>query len=199
MIRRMRTTAGLFSSVAICLALGLAGCGSDGQVAPPTSALGGGDESLAQVASMSGGAPTVPGQNAQGWGPGCPDRVFSVSAPIDGAVGGIVQLSQCVLTVPPGAFEGTKTITMQCNNAAGLQCQLYPEGLQFARPVQLTMRLLGTPLDGLGTTIYWWDPNAGDGAWVDMNGTYDPKLHTVTADLQHFSLYAAARGGRAGW
>jgi hypothetical protein len=164
--------------------LGLAGCGADSQVAPPTQALGIVDGQWAQVSARPEVAPAVPKQ------------VKSVSVPIDGAIGGVVELGHSSLTIPPGAFEGTQTITMECDNAAGKECRLYPDGLRFSQPVQLTMKLKGAPIDGPDATIFWWDPTAG--AWVDIMGTYDPKGHTVTANLQHFSLYSPGRG-RAGW
>jgi hypothetical protein len=172
---------GFFSLLTVTLVLGLTGCGSDGRVMAPTQA---------QVGAPLGAGPVL--QKDDG------DKLSSVSVVIDGAIGGVVELGRSLLTIPPGAFEGTKTITMVCKNDSGKECQLYPEGLQFARPVQLTIKLNGTMIDGPDATIYWWDPTAG--VWVDMMGTYSASGHAVTADLHHFSIYCAgSRTGRAGW
>jgi hypothetical protein len=198
MTRHARTTVKLLALTAVALVLGLAGCGTDRSVAPPTQAMGIDGGQWAQATAAPGTNPSAKGTgNGNAWGAGERNRDFSVSIPIDGAVGGVVSLGRCTLTLPPGAFEGTQTITMECDDAGGLECRLYPEGLQFSQPVQLTMLLLGAPIDGPGATIYWWDPMAG--SWVDMMGTYNPKGHTVTADLHHFSTYSPGKGGRAGW
>ncbi len=195
MNRRQPTSPNFFVLIVVGLALGLAGCGADGQFAPPTQALGIDDGQSARVTATPEAAPAVQGDHdGYAWGPGGPSRVFSLSCPIDGAVGGVVEFGRCTLTFPPGAFEGTETITIECDNSAFVECRLYPEGLQFSRPVQLAMVLKGHASDGPGATIYWWDPSAR--SWVDLMGAYTPQTHTVTADLQHFSTYSA---GRAGW
>jgi hypothetical protein len=174
---RTPATSRLFVFVAVGLVLGLAGCGADGRLTAPAPGQG---------TVQAGVNPVVQKSDSP--------KVNTISVPIDGAIGGVVAIGHSILTISPGAFVGTKTITMECDNASGKECRLYPEGLQFSRPVQLTIKLRGSAIDGPGATIYWWDPMAG--LWVDIMGTYDANGHTVTADLQHFSVY---RGGRAGW
>lgn len=191
MNKRMLATLGLIAFAAVGLGLGLAGCGTDRQVAPASQVLGTGDDQWARVTS-SGLGPAIQGGSKPGGGDNI--AVFSMGFPIDGDCGGIIPFGRYILTFPPGAFKGTKTITVESDNAGFVECRLYPEGLKFKQPVRLSMLLAFTNGDAATTTIYWYDPVAG--SWVDMMGTYDPLTHSVTTTLQHFSIY---RAGRAGW
>jgi hypothetical protein len=172
--------AALFAAAAFGLILGVAGCSSDGQITAPTP------PARTETARPQG--------DGFGWGFGGADRIFSISVPVDGAVGGVVSVGGITLNFPPGAFEGTRTITVVGANSSFKECLLFPEGLKFSQPVQLSMVLKGLKGDGPDASIFWWNP--ADGSWVDLHGTWDAKAHTVTANLQHFSVY---RGGRAGW
>ena len=89
------------------------------------------------------------------------------------------------MTIPPGAFQGTKTITLQCASGNQLEVVCLPEGLQFSIPVRLEMNVAGTEVDAANATIYWYDPTHN--TWVDMHGTYQSGKHAVTAQLPHFS------------
>jgi hypothetical protein len=116
-----------------------------------------------------------------------------VSQMIDGSLGGQVSNGRFTLLVPAGAFPGTRIITIATSAVDELQCELYPEGLQFAVPATLAIDLTGTGLDeDPAATVLWYDPNTAN--WVDMNGALD--VHSVRAALPHFSIY---RGHRAGW
>jgi hypothetical protein len=119
----------------------------------------------------------------------------SVSQSINGSVGGQVSNGRFTLTVPAGAFTGTRTITVALSEVDELQCELYPEGLQFSVPATLAISLSGTSLDDdSAATVAWYNPGAA--VWVDMNGAFDVATHSVRAALPHFSIY---RGIRAGW
>lgn len=114
---------------------------------------------------------------------------------VDGAAGAVLTAGRFRLTIPPGAFEGTRTIRLEPGTGTYIECRLYPEGLTFDVPVTLSMDLDGTTgATDRDATIYWHDPVAG--SWVDIGGTYTSADRSVSAPLEHFSDY---RAGRAGW
>lgn len=123
-----------------------------------------------------------------------PTGPMTVSQVIDGSVGGQITLGRFTLTIPAGAFSGTRPITVEDPNNGYLECHLYPEGATFDVPVFLTIDLVSTALDVSDATIYWFDPQSGE--WLDQRAAYSSGEHKVTASLHHFSAY---RGGRAGW
>ena len=135
------------------------------------------------------------------------DRALSVSADIDGAVGGRLRCGRFVLGVPPGAFDGKGTITMSMADTTVmvLDLAILPVELnQFKVPVKLCLVTDGTNVQADSLTIYWYDPNKRD--WVAMPCDWDltkyPEVTgTLTAEgmltsLSHFSKYS---GGKAGW
>jgi hypothetical protein len=181
-----------------CLTLLAIGCSSDGQMAPSSQAQSGGDGQWARVTSHAGAVPVVQGSSAGGNNIRVQQlgsvTVYSTSISINGKDGGVISFGRYVLTFPPGAFNGTKTITVESDDAGDVECCLYPEGLKFDAPVQLTMNLASSSGDSPGSTIYWHDPIAD--AWVDIHGVYAPGTHSVSAQLEHFCDY---RTGRVGW
>ncbi len=163
----------------LALFLALTGCSSDKTLGPLDAGRTSVNTSLATPLAQSS----------------TPDSVHSVSAVIDGAVGGKISAGRFKLFVPAGAFQGVRTITLQpTNGSKNVQCQCLPEGLQFDVPATLEINLGGTNADGPDATVYWYSPSAAN--WVNIGGTYDGNGHKVSASLHHFSIYA---GGRAGW
>ncbi|MBU1699780.1 MAG: hypothetical protein KJ970_04660 [Candidatus Eisenbacteria bacterium] len=119
------------------------------------------------------------------------------SYPIDPKVGGEYTQGRFTLTVPPGATGDTLNLTVKdlTSDRGQVIVELGPHGVEFDQRVTLTIDLSGTTLaDYSDVTIYWYNEETGE--WVDMNGTYDPMTRSVSAELEHFSLYG---GGRAGW
>ena len=188
--------------------LALGGCGSESNLDPLNPAPPAADGQFFRNASDAA-LPLVLGQGngkapKGGATPEVPEAeseiaaaagAHSVSATIDGAVGGVVTNGRYRLVFPAGAFEGTETITIEDANNGYVECHLYPEGLTFSKRVMLQMSLRGTT--GIGdsqATVYWHDPVAG--TWVDIDGSYVAPAQSVVAFLEHFSDY---RSGRAGW
>ena len=198
MNRRMRVPHGLLALMAVSLLLAMAGCGADRQAGPGSPVLSTDQGIWVTELASSGVGPLAQGvKTPKGGDPaeGAAGAVAPSSATIDGKLGGVLSNGRITLVIPPKAFKGTQTISLEVNNAGGyVECQLLPEGLKFDRPVQLSMSLLNTTGDTQATTIYWYDPAAD--TWVDMLGVYDLSAHSVVAGLQHFSDY---RAGRAGW
>ena len=120
--------------------------------------------------------------------------VQSTGQVIDGAVGGTSGAGRYTLTIPPGAFQGTQTITLQPACGSNLEVVCKPEGLQFSIPATLEMNVAGSTVDASDATILWYDP--ANATWVDMHGMYQSGKHSVTALIPHFSTYS---GGRGGW
>ncbi len=204
MHRRSPTIHGCLALAVVSILLVTGGCGTDRGAAPGSPVLSSEEVVWVKDLASSGVGPLA--QAAKG-----PDREVTISggttamnpagttlpsaATINGRAGGVVAAGRIALVFPPGAFPGTRSISLEVQDAGGyVECHLFPEGLQFQTPVQLSISLLNTTGDAQGTTIYWYDPDTD--AWVDMLGAYDPLGHRVVAKLQHFSTY---RTGRSGW
>lgn len=180
--------------LAFSLLLVLAGCGSNG--GPSTAKLDGTAESQFFLDLSVGVGPEVQGRTGRDGGRVAPEQPGSgpTSFMVDGSVGAQLVVGRFTLLIPPGAFEGSRQITVEDVNNGFVECHLYPEGLQFDAPVTLTMDLTNSSADGTDATIYWLDKRAD--FWVDLGGTYAAADHKVWVQLEHFSEY---RGGRAGW
>lgn len=129
------------------------------------------------------------------------DTLLTVTKPISGLVGGVVSAGSFRLDVPAGAISGDVTITMKTRGALVHLEISPPEANGFSKPVKLTRSFPGMTernLNQLG--VFWYDPANND--WVLLDSSVsDPKAHTVSAQLEHFSTYQVANKstGRAGW
>lgn len=140
-----------------------------------------------------------------------PSRRLSVSARVNGDVGGRVVCGRFVATVPPGAFPGWGTVSMTLPDSTLMVCNLEvsPAELNgFAVPVDLDLHTSGTNADLDSLEMYWWDPD--NAKWTAMSCQKTTTLEPVLVDevlaaepvsglrlqLPHFSTYAA---GKAGW
>lgn len=184
-------------------ALALAGCGTtptgpaaiapSGSAAPSAFVLSvASDGSFDYVAAPTGDALLARGRS--GGGTSAPSRALSVTAQVDGTVGGNLSCGRFVVTVPPGAFDGMGTITMCMEDSAlaVVDLTISPRRLNgFAAPVGLSYNPRGLALTS-PVTIFWLDSKT----WVDLGAAPQPGTGLPTADLQHFSKYAA---GKAGW
>ncbi|HSQ60851.1 MAG TPA: hypothetical protein VLT84_10535 [Acidobacteriota bacterium] len=140
-----------------------------------------------------------------------PTRRLTVTAEIDGAVGGRLICGPYVLTFPAGVFAGVGTVTMTMPDSTIMLCDLdvLPAELNdFLKPVDLALHTSGTDADLDSLQMYWWDEEKA--SWVDMGcqketdleRVLDAELLTLDAatgvrlQLSHFSRYAT---GKAGW
>jgi len=126
---------------------------------------------------------------------------LSASKTLVGAVGGTVQVGRFTLIVPPGAIQGTATITVQIPDPSVMRCDLSiaPASANgFKVPVLLVGNLLGAKdLDPLNVGTLWYDPARG--CWVSVPGAlFDPSLSLLRTPLWHFSKYGI-QDGKAGW
>jgi len=121
----------------------------------------------------------------------------SASAKIDGNKGGKVTCGRFTVIVPPGAFIGPATITISVADPSVLVCDLSitPQAAnRFKVPVQLVTDLKDLTVSVPSQTTYWYDPVHDQ--WVNLNASTDSSSKTVTAYLNHFSIYGT---GKAGW
>jgi hypothetical protein len=179
-------------------ALVLAGCGEPPTApAPPEPGSASGSPSVLFVGadgSFSYVDATTDALLAGSRGGSAPSRSLTTTAKVDGGVGGKLSCGRFVVTVPPGAFSGTGTVSMTLADSAlaVVDLSISPNALnRFAVPVQLSYDPRGLALVS-PVTIFWLDHTK----WVGLPTR--PQLGTgfPTADLQHFSKYSA---GKAGW
>ena len=67
-----------------------------------------------------------------------------------------------------------------------------PHGLRFAKPVTITLPLVGANLSGVNLSkvvVGYWDGTA----WKNYGGSATPQA--VSTTTTHFSTYGARRGG----
>ncbi len=120
---------------------------------------------------------------------------------LDGDAGSTVTEGALTLVFPPGAFEGTETLTIiQPDDTEALWHFNLSETSTFEKSV--TCRVEYKTGGGFHTML-WWDPEAG--AWVDVGGFDDPAAGVFKINLNHFSTYALVEEhlpvfqGTGGW
>jgi len=124
----------------------------------------------------------------------CVNLPFSSRTRTIGPRGGIITVGPNKLKIPRGALEQPTKITMTVTSARGVnEVDLEPEGLQFDKPVSLTMSYANCDISGRT------GPYAI--AFVDdaLNILYyvpsrdNSRSKRVTGKLEHFSTYVVAR------
>jgi hypothetical protein len=124
-------------------------------------------------------------------------------ADLPGNTDAMVQNGRWRVEVPAGAIDGPARITITIPGAKGTACDLSiapAEKNHFAVPVRLVADCHGVPPHKLmGYAIYWYNPDTQ--GWVKVPGSQvDLKKKTVSAPLEHFSIYAVGPApGKPGW
>ncbi|MHB8578418.1 MAG: hypothetical protein ACYDA4_00945 [Ignavibacteriaceae bacterium] len=133
---------------------------------------------------------------------------YFVSQVINGNNGGSIELHDVYLgkngnvtfdgklSVPAGAFSGSKNINMQIGNFAGID---FSPSMVFNIPLSLTLKITGLDLQGVdpnSLNFYYLAPDGStqlvqsDSIIVDVqSGT----LEVINARLPHFSRYTWAK------
>lgn len=132
----------------------------------------------------------------------CDSGALNGSAKISGDQGGSLTVGRYTVVVPPHAYGGDATISINVPDRAVLQCNLSINPVSsnhFAVPVNLvTSYDGGNVADPSSLVQVWFDESAG--VWRQVPGSQvDTTNETVTTPLPHFSIYGIARGGKAGW
>lgn len=134
----------------------------------------------------------------------------TVSAQINGLLGGRMKCGRFFLSVPPLSFVGSGTITMSTVDSTVMICdvEISPASLNgFREPLHLGMNTTGLSVGCDTLTMYWYNPDTKQ--WVDMGASKNlnevedllddvlPSNATgIVTSLHHFSRYG---GGKAGW
>lgn len=124
-------------------------------------------------------------------------------ANLPGDASGAVQIGRWRIEVPAGAVDGPAriSITVPGSKSAACDLEIVPaEKNHFAVPVTLIADCHGAPPHKLmGYAIYWYNPDTQE--WVRVPGsTVDLRRKTVSAPLQHFSIYMVGPApGKSGW
>ena len=119
-------------------------------------------------------------------------RLEPVASVIDSEGGMVISDDRALLLdVPSGALGQAERITVEERSAAGFPrvvskiYELGPDGLTFDRPVTLTIRNLASDEELTIAQI------VGNSAIPVENARWEPSRGLVTAELEHFSSYAA--------
>jgi hypothetical protein len=178
----------MLSAMALLGVLAMVGCqGSPRRLADvpdPSSTLG--PDGQIWVNPASGGAASL-----QKAGKGAMSQTFA----LDASKGGKFKFDRYTVDFPPNAVAADAQVTITVSSSVIVECDLSispPELNHFSQPVTLTMDLHGTnvtPANLAGVYVYWQAP----GGWTRVGHRTDPVNFTVSAELQHFSLY------RGGW
>jgi hypothetical protein len=109
--------------------------------------------------------------------------------------GGVITNGRMTLEFPPYALAEDTEITIELLDDGTLGAEFGPHGIEFNRPVILTMDLSDTSAEGVSESVdtYWWND---ENLWYEkMPKVGTGSTNTVSAQLSHFSNYHAAVGG----
>ncbi|MGB3070719.1 MAG: hypothetical protein WBC18_19345 [Ottowia sp.] len=161
-------------------------------VALTLAACGGGDSDSQPQPNPNSPKPAI---TPVGLAQGAPVNIALTSA------GGTLSSAdgKLTITVPEGALTAATTLTIQpiANNAPGrigAGYRLLPEGVAFAKPVQLSFvyddaGLSGSHAQALGIAF-----QQSDGTWRWQDGALNEVTRTVTANTTHFSDWSLVKG-----
>lgn len=178
---RVRTTA--FALLA-CSALLFAsfGCSNPGTVTAPDSAPAVvTSPNFIRILSTSKGDPAAPATSS------------SASSMVSAQYGGTVTNGRVTLTFPAGALNEDTQITIDMLDDGTLGVELSPHGIQFNKPVTMSMDLRGTTGEGMGNDAQTYYFNEDTGLY-ELQDKLPGGSDTCNAELHHFSKY---KGGIA--
>jgi hypothetical protein len=119
----------------------------------------------------------------------CSPLAYDSATATIGPPGGVIRVSQHVLTIPSGALTRWVPITMVAPSASVNQIQFQPEGLQFQKPVALTMSYANCTVDW--STVEQIAYTNDSLAILEFEPSVDDVVaKQVTGALSHFSSYA---------
>lgn len=187
--KRERSGRGLgISLLAVALTFGL-GCSTDNLMGP-------GSVGTPADGSYDGGSyfsivPDPQGKLSLATQQAKPDE--GVSVLVNAKDGGVVSFGRFTLEIPPGALDANTRIGISVPDPSLVMCELEPHGLQFNRPVTLTIDYGGTEAERLEASsltlgVYWY--NEATGRWELVGRSMDTDRNLTEAELEHFSKYS---------
>ncbi|HYK12067.1 MAG TPA: hypothetical protein VEV39_14810 [Gemmatimonadales bacterium] len=122
----------------------------------------------------------------------CAPRPAAYASKRIGPLGGTIWFGANVLRVPPGALVWPVTITTFAPSDTLARVELYPEGLRFLIPAELSVSYAGCDQAPAGQlTMAYMSTSLAILSYL-TGPSVNSKTQTVTAPLQHFSDYAVA-------
>jgi hypothetical protein len=108
--------------------------------------------------------------------------------------GGVVSLGRFTVEIPPGALNADTKIEISVTDPTLVMCELEPHGIQFNKPVTLTINYGGTQAEQMESSsqtlgVHWYNETAG--RWQMVGRYIDTDRNLLEAELEHFSGYAA--------
>jgi hypothetical protein len=180
---RSRRVLGLLSLV-LMLATGLTSCSSSDSITGPSDMATVRDTQSKLFLPIV--TPLLNGLLA------CNRQSYDFDRETIGPAGGTLRVNGHVLSIPAGALSRNVTITATAPAGYVASVDFEPEGLQFSRPVKLTLDYSSCPLGRLqlfkhvAYTTDHYDI-------LDLLSSVDDILRMrVSADVRHFSRYAVA-------
>jgi hypothetical protein len=108
--------------------------------------------------------------------------------------GGKVTNGRVTLEFPPGALDEDTYITMDMVDKSNLVVEFGPHGIEFNKPVEMSMKLKDTAIEDWAddAVIKWFNPDSN--ALEDIENLPSEQPKEVRALLEHFSKYHAVGG-----
>jgi hypothetical protein len=192
-------------------------CTLTAQSAAPQRLAAAGARATPSAAASASSAPTAPTATSvppplpcRGLTPPAITPLESTSTSISPAVGGTVQLSTGDrIVIPAGALPAGSNVVISINSlpraafpvtsatavAAGDIREFGPSGLQFLRPVTISLKFdasFASLADATQTLrVFYFNPTSG--LWELVGGAVDVPNRLVNVNVTHFSLYGVQR------
>jgi hypothetical protein len=158
----------------LTLTMALAGCGQDVATSPPSGTFAGQPVLLPEA------------ERPAALGAFLSEDFPSATALVSSEEGGSVSLGRYTLSFPPGALTRDTAITIRQADPVTMQMELEPHGIQFEKPVVLSVRV-GDVVEGAKVVGVAWH-NENTGSW-EVVGEKDGAAEFAEAELWHFSGY----------
>jgi len=112
----------------------------------------------------------------------------SASATVSAEFGGIVSNDRVTLEFPPGALSQDTQITIDMHDDGTLGVDLSPHGIQFNKPVTMSMDLNGTTAEDMAddTSTLWWNEDLEQYERMEKAPSASNENRCY---LEHFSKY----------
>lgn len=114
----------------------------------------------------------------------------------------IIKAGAFELEIPAGSLAAPVVITVRdvSVTAGRIQCELLPHGLQFLKPVRLTVQI-PEDYDPFQFLVFYIQPEGlGPESWLPLETRVAKNGKSIEAWLDHFSSYAPGSfEGKAGW
>jgi hypothetical protein len=117
------------------------------------------------------------------------------SSMVSAEFGGTVSNGRVTLQFPPGALDTDTEISIELLTDGTLGVELSPHGIQFNKPVVMSMDLRGTTAEGMSeqTSTYYWNELKGYYELQEKVDGADPNANASA--IYHFSKFNSGVGG----